>query len=366
MMKIKPNYNKARNTAHLALETHRIQDFPIDIISIFKSYPDVKITTYQKMAEKRGCTLEEIILFNTSEDGAIHYCGRRKRYLVAYNDAVDHRQRVYWTLGHELGHYLLKHHEESNRASLARINMSEHEYDVHEVEANFFARFFLTPPAIIAETNMTDYKKVMSYFGVSFSAATITLNYIKESLKKGWKFFIPETVKPLLSNFISKVKHGKTCARCSYFFAIKESDFCPICKGQNFIFNRKEDETLIYSQINLNEDKRPIQCPKCENENINTGEYCQVCGIYLINKCTGFNNQESFRRDEHVSWHSYGGGCGATLEGHARFCSTCGSTSTYNEDSLLETWENEKNPKKEKSEFTRDPFAAPWDNNPPF
>lgn len=353
MMRTKINWNKAKSLAYEALDQHKVSDFPIDILAILGSHDDIKIISYSTMAKKRNCSIEEIIEVNGSKDGALSYSGKRGKYLIAYNDAIDKKERVYWTLAHEYGHYLLGHHKETDRSSLARNAINEAEYDTFEIEADFFARFFLSPPPLIVETQMFDYQIIMDFFGVSKSAAQNTLGYIHKSHKQGFNMKLPNKIARQFTNFINKVLFGKCCTTCGTYTFEKDVHFCSICGKGNFI--KGESETMIYSKVEINEVLGvPDKCPKCSNEKI-FGEYCQVCGTYMVNKCTGLDEGDySSQFKDKIHWHLHEGGCGQILEGDARFCSSCGSTSTFYEDGLLLSWQNEMNAKE--NEAGNDPF----------
>jgi Zn-dependent peptidase ImmA (M78 family)/RNA polymerase subunit RPABC4/transcription elongation factor Spt4 len=353
MMRTKPNFNKAKNLAFKVLIDHGITEFPIDILAIMSTYNDVKILTYSDMARKHKCSIEEIIEINSSEEGAIHYSAKKNKYLITYNDTINFKQRVYWTLAHEFGHYLMGHHKESNKSSLARNSMTEKEYNAKEVEANFFARFLVAPPPIITEAKIQDdYIKIMDFFGVSFTAATNILKYIEDSYKKGFKFLLPHTIRKLFGSFIDKIKHGKTCSNCNYFFVIQGSQYCPIC-GNDYLHNFfKGVESVNYFGYTLDEFGRALICPRCENEEI-SGEYCQICGIFLFNFCSGYP-VEQLNEPFTGKWHENEKSCGAVLSGDARFCNKCGSTSTFLEQGLLIDWETEKEQKLERTQQDED------------
>jgi Zn-dependent peptidase ImmA (M78 family) len=337
MKRTRPNYERAKKLAYEALERHMVADFPIDIFSIFKSYPDIKIITYSEMASKRNCTIEEIIEANSSEDGVIHYSADRDKYLISYNDTVGHKERVYWTLAHEYGHYKLGHHKESDKSNLARSEMSLEEYDVQEVEANFFARFFLSPPPIIVATEMNHHSRIMDFFGVSYTSATNTLSYIGKSRVKGYGFSIPNRIFELLQNFIKKVTLGVTCSNCRCFFCIEDANYCPVCGGNDLhIFFKGDDFDMKYPVIEMDYMDRSVECPNCKNEEI-IDDYCHICGSYLVNKCTGLYPGES-EEYSRIQWHDFTRGCGNILVGNARFCSKCGSASTFYETGILKHW----------------------------
>ncbi|MFE7151739.1 ImmA/IrrE family metallo-endopeptidase, partial [Heyndrickxia sporothermodurans] len=294
------------------------------------------VIKYSEMARKRNCTLEEIIEINSSEDGVIHYSGDRDKYLIAYNDVIEHQERVYWTLAHEFGHYLLGHHKESDRTSLARNEMTEEEYDAREVEANFFARFFLSPPPVIAMANLNDYQKIMDFFGVSYTAAKNTLNYIERSYKKGFRFFLPNDLFNNLKVFFNKVSYGKTCLKCGVFSYLKDSKFCPNCGSHEFHnFFKGADFNMYYPGIITNkENGKALECPVCRNQETEIeGEYCCQCGTHIVNRCT--NLAKDWNGD---FYHT----CITPLPGNCRHCPQCGQPTTFLQNGLLKQWTVER------------------------
>lgn len=344
-MRTKPDYPKAKQIALKSLLSHQIVDFPIDILSILESYNDIKIISYSEMAKKRGLTFNEIVLINGSTDGVIHYSANRDKYFIAYNDNVHLKERVYWTLAHEYGHYMLEHHKETARSSLARNGLTEIENEVFEREANFFSRFFISPPYIITETNMNNYEKIMSFFGISFTAATNTLNYIKNSYNKGFKFQLPRSLMNYFNPFIDKVINGATCENCNTFYYFKNANYCPICgSGKKYDFYRGEDISMYYPGVSTDEDYKTTQCPRCANEEIvDWGDYCPVCGLHLINKCSNEKvNPIEGNDDCHVG----------PLPSNYRFCPNCSESTTFFNEGVLDHWEYEKSNKQEEKNHT--------------
>ena len=83
---------------------------------------------------------------------------------------------------------------------------------------------------------------------------------------------------------------------------------------------------MIYPAIQLREDGRVVECLHCKNEEIETGDFCKICGKVIINRCA----------------QSFQGPCeesgGKPLPGNARFCPYCGSNTTFFNDKLLVPW----------------------------
>lgn len=351
MIRTKPNWNRAINTAYQTLRKHNISDFPIDILSVMESYDDIKIIKYSEMAKKRNCTLQEIIEVNSSEDGVIHYSAKRNKYFIAYNDTLQKQQRVYWTLAHEFGHYLLGHHKESARSNLARNEMCEEEYELYELEADFFARFFLSPPPLIVESNMLDEKKIMDFFGISYSAAISTLNYVKKSFKNGFKFIAPIFITSLFSNFLNKVKFGKTCTLCHSFIYIPEASYCVICGNSDF-HNLwiGVDIKMQYERYDLDEMSRARRCPICDNAELYyEGVFCNICGNKIVNMCA-----DTWKMDAHTFVDYIQQSCNELLFGNSRFCHQCGNESSFFQANFFDSWEDERKEKENASLLEED------------
>lgn len=351
LMKInrKVDWENARFKAYEVLRKHEIQSFPLDLISIIKQYPDIKIISYSEMATMRGISMEEVILANSSTDGSIHYSPKKDSYIITYND-LRKPERVYWTLAHEFGHYYLGHHKETDRSTLSRITLTEDEYNLFEQEADFFARFLINPPSLIKEWENITYQRVMGFFKVSYTAANNSLNYLRRIARDGWTVSIPQDIKKQMSAFIFRVNKGKSCARCNTFFVFEESKFCPICGGKKLNhFFIGDDIDMKYPGVSHTNGKMD-QCPICENEEIvDNSNYCNQCGIYLLNHCSSkeyLDTHGSFKYD-----------CETFLPINSRHCHICGRQSTYLEYGLLNKWDIEKKKQREQDERFNDPFA---------
>lgn len=331
-----PNWSNARQKAYDVIKKHNIKDFPINIVETIKQYKDVKILTYKEFSLMRNVTIEDLIKINSSEDGCIHYYADKDRYLILYNDEVNVPERVYWTLAHEFGHYILGHHKESERSNLSRLEISDNEYDLYELEADFFARFLINPPSIIKEWNVIDTNRVMNFFKVSYSAANNTLTYLNKIARSGWTVTAPEDIKKQLENFIMSVNYGKTCSNCNAFFVYEHSNFCPKCGSSNLNnHERGEDFNMVYPGIEVDCNSRAKMCPVCNNEELDyNGDYCNVCSSYLINVCASTYDINGFTGEEYLDKNS----CGTLLAGNARYCHNCGNPSLYLYNKYLNEW----------------------------
>lgn len=346
------NWHNSRQQAYEVLKRHNIQDFPINILEIISTYKDIKVLTYDQFALKQKLSVDEVIQINSSEDGSIHYHANKEKYMIIYNDKVKSPERIYWTLAHEFGHYILNHHKETNRSMLSRNDMSEEEYDLYEFEADFFARYLINPPSIIKEWHTIDIQRVVSFFKVSYKAAKNSVSYLQRLTKKGQTLSAPEDIKKQLSKFIYSVNKGQTCLKCNSFFVMDGANFCPTCGNEKFHINRRGvDIQLIYPGIKVDNKGRAICCPKCENEDLNyLGDNCDACGLYLVNECAEMYNDRGF-----VETPS----CRTLLKGNSRYCSNCGNNSTFYQMGLLKAWNQDEIDAQNEAAATN-PFVLPF------
>ena len=86
---------------------------------------------------------------------------------------------------------------------------------------------------------------------------------------------------------------------------------------------------MIYKNIiELDNNKKAIKCPKCENEEILEGPYCKICGLELFNRCSNFDEN---------NWN----GCGEVCDANARYCHKCGAPTLYYNLGLIPDFHSE-------------------------
>lgn len=347
-MKIyKPNYSEAEREAYKLLVDDNIQSLPVKVKKIAKKFPDLQIRSYSWYAKKWNLTIEEVCELVDSEEGCCWYLKQQNKYMILYNDLVKHKGRIRWTIAHELGHYLLKHNEKNNKSIISRNSLTEDEYEVFEKEANCFARTLLAPPPVITKFEYINVDEIIRLCNISFEAASNVFSFLQNGKRMGVSYKKHSKITQMFSTFIFVQKNKHFCFTCHSVFVYKEPVFCPICGNREFKHPNKllnGGGHMIYSKIDLNNESKAFMCPKCQNEELAEGGYCQICGFYVINKCTGYfegefdqNSPFNYRPD----WHSLNNECNTLLGGESRFCHKCGSTSTYYEIGFLKNWKQE-------------------------
>ncbi len=106
----------------------------------------------------------------------------------------------------------------------------------------------------------------------------------------------------------------------------KVHKFCTICRTPNNFFGLyKGLINMKYKhKFKVTPEDKLLECPRCNNEEIEN-TFCRICGAELINRCSGQHDNE-FEK------------CDAILPLNARYCSNCGSTSTFYNNNLLKSW----------------------------
>ncbi|WEG14113.1 ImmA/IrrE family metallo-endopeptidase [Pullulanibacillus sp. KACC 23026] len=345
MMKTsKPNYKRAEKAAHDLILSYGINKLPVKVKRIAKKFSNLKLVKYSQFAKKQNMTIEEVYDFADSEEGCCWYTKSTNRYIILYNDTRDNVGRIRWTIAHELGHFILKHNELNDKTILTRGSLTKQEYNVYESEANCFARALLAPSSVLTSLGYVTIFDISHICNISFQAAQNVINFLKTGQEMGRGKSI--NIVKAFSNFIFKVTNSHHCNNCSATFTLEKPFFCPYCgsdKLSKLPLTFTGDEGMKYKGFEVDPIfGRAASCPKCKNEEV-TGEYCKICGTFVVNKCTGFP-PDKINQPFTGKWHQdLDNSCGTVLSGDARFCDRCGSTSTFYEQALLESWEQEQN-----------------------
>lgn len=331
-------YDKLMHQVNSFFVKENVTDFPIDP---FQTIANNKwgLITYSEIAEERGVWIEDIINAVQSEDGYTIYDGYN--YTIAFNDTIRSHGRIRFTLMHEIGHIYMNHLVDFQETILTRSTLTEEKYKVLEDEANGFARNVLAPVMIVKQLKYKDPMNLVEYFGLSQSAAKVRFDAIHMDYRRLNSQFI-NFQRKYFQSYVYLILNSKYCVVCSHHFIGERAEFCPIC-GYKSLTNHKGVDNMIYNGHFLDDNSRATICPKCDNELLHyEGDYCTVCGTYLVNKCAPTH------RTSETGYGYLEDGCDTLLDGDARFCMRCGNESTFYQQGLLQSWEEEKSEKAEK------------------
>ena len=164
----KPRFKEIIDEASLILlSSNNIQSFPFSVSNIIKEKTGIVCRSYAKGAAYGV----DVLAFGTKDAIIQKY---NNRYIIFYNDDSSiMAERKKYSLGHEFGHYVMKHDLDDKT-----------QYDLFEIEANFFAAQLLMPEQIINELRKRGVQITKEYlqkcFGVSKQAAEKRIDTLRK------------------------------------------------------------------------------------------------------------------------------------------------------------------------------------------
>lgn len=313
--------NEIKQQVYDTLVKYGTPVLPMKIGALIRNIKHVKLITYSSQIKKYGITYDELILDAETKDSYAVRQGSTGRYCIYYND-IDRNivtsNRVRWNLAHELGHVILNHHELIGADKLYRKGLNDDAYYYFEQEANYFAQLILVPHAALLGFKVDSARNIRVMCKISDPAAKrrfydfqIWKTHVNASDEYDNRIF------RYYYDFIFKRK----CNCCGTGLVQRYGKHCPICGSKNTL-EWGDGDKMKYPLLPTHESKKLKECPKCKNEETEiTGNYCQICGISLVNMCTN-------------------PGCSNTniLPSNARFCPICGEQSTFFEGGILLGW----------------------------
>ena len=103
-----------------------------------------------------------------------------EEYLIVYDDSFS-RERIRWTIAHEIGHILLGHLVYYEETALNRGGLTKDQYGVLEVEAHWFAEALLAPNFLLHMYDIKDSQDIAFLCDISKESAdkceTVNGNY---------------------------------------------------------------------------------------------------------------------------------------------------------------------------------------------
>lgn len=257
---------------------------------------------------------------------------------------------------HELIHYFF-HDISCCQLMCSDKNIQQDSYI--EWQANEGAAQFLVPYQIFIPKYLELEKKyahsfweddsieeLAEYFNVSYGVIKNRINSLETEIlqyKRGKDIKSLALISKNRAVTLGLNKYKLKQLYCKNCLSLVDDDYeyCPICC--NDLFNhtffkqkkRKGAGFMIYkSEIETDENKKVKKCPRCDNEEILDGDYCQICGLELYNRCTNFEEDD---------YGNFVQGCGEICSSNARYCHRCGHKTSFYQLGLLPDYNQEKN-----------------------
>lgn len=169
-------------------------EYPLDPFQIIKDNGWL-LVTYNENSSK---------FYEISKEGFSVYAPELDNFVIFYNKNRQ-KERIFFTLFHEIGHIILNHHLEFKTHILTSIletdfvksfeTIINYEVDIEiEVEADTFARNLLLPAYILANLECLDKKFICKQFKISSSAYDFRLSWIEKDYQNLIKLFNTPTI----------------------------------------------------------------------------------------------------------------------------------------------------------------------------
>ncbi len=298
---------------------------PVPIKNIVKSL-NYRLVPYSTFMKDLNLSYEETIKHLGTEDACSEYTGYTNVYVIYFNDIdklkID-SNRVRWNIAHELGHIVLGHHS-NERSRIFRNSISDKEYNQYEEEADKFASYLLVPNIVLSFQDIEDKYSLAKTCKISKTAASYRYTDLLLWAKKHKiESYDKEILK--LYNMSTINQEHVYCLKCGTLTGYNGVNYCYICGYRKKVY-RKLGNNMIYAGIELDESKRTVICPVCNNEQLGNDDiFCKICGFQLYNMCTEY-------LDHSCSNNNY-------LDGNARYCHICGSVTTFFRHQVLSPWD---------------------------
>ena len=350
------NYEEIKNKAYDFLIDYADGLLPIKLTKMIEQIDNLMLLKYSDFAKMHKIAISEAADLLQSDDGALWYDCKREIYILLYNDTITNKERIRFTIAHELGHYALKHNEKTEKTIVSRYSLPDSEYDFFEREANFFAKHLLVPFPVLGNYTQLFHSMSNDFIQEIFDVSYTVACYVIDNLKKMYSFGLVKEAHKVEKKFADYIKTDKTtiiCDTCNCKIQ-RDSLYCHICGAkltlkeptvEAFLNNKNKERInrMKYKKIELDSEGYPVHCPRCDNEEVGKDNYCDICGTYIKNICIGDydDNFDSYGYPLHIN-NFLDNGCHKELKGNSRYCPSCGGKSSYFFQGLLKNWDLEK------------------------
>ena len=158
------DYERIKSAVADLYRHYSVTTIPVDVFSLAQKM-GIAIRAYSSCPD----LFRLVLRGEAPEDGfkATILDGSLGTTVIFYNDTMS-RQRIRFTILHEIGHIVLGHKQGSELA---------------EAEANFFAKYAIAPPVLVHCIHPTDYVDIADAFDISLECAYFCMGYYGKWLR---------------------------------------------------------------------------------------------------------------------------------------------------------------------------------------
>lgn len=345
----KPRFDYVRDRAYWLLLELGVSEFPVSPWDIIAEYSNnIRCLSWSELHDH----FDDPDPFHLAFSGAdARVIKKGDQFIIVYDDigVSSHgikpsNQRIRWTLMHEIGHIFLLHLNHFDAARLDRGGLSDEEYGVLEIEANFFAAEMYIPTALFKFFSDSTPADLMVLCDISPDAAKRRHRALFENtyhpnsaldnaILRNFNDFIEEgrfaesQYRGIINRYGHKfykrlLKISRKCPLCHSFTTETKAKYCTFCgydfeeeSGSSSYSERLSEAKALADSYSVFERRLPVKndrlliCPVCLNQDISSNDnYCSVCGQPLLNLCL---NEEKM------------------IDTSFRHCPDCGSSASF-------------------------------------
>ena len=184
-------YEQIKATVVATYDKYDIRHIPIDCYEICLKM-NIKLVEYSKLTDiglQKAISVSEDGFCMLKDEGNMPF--NYEQWYIFYNDSMG-KERIKFTILHEIGHIVLGHTQHSELA---------------ESEANFFAKYAISPPPLIDKIKPEDFVELADKFELSMECAFNSMRYYNNWLNYGGKCYKDYELK-LLEQFEPYFERG--------------------------------------------------------------------------------------------------------------------------------------------------------------
>ena len=348
----RPDFRRATRRAYDFLIELDIRELPVDPFAIVKLFEDRwHLFSWTELRNATG-EKDPLNLKKNKAEAKTKVIRGTNEYLIVYDNENFSRERIRWTIAHEIGHIVLGHLVYYEETALNRGGLTNKEYGVLEVEAHWFAESLLAPNFLLHVFSIKDNQEISFLCDISKESSEKCSEHLEsfysndydtelKLLRNFYDFFYENRFLQSIAEGIYKF-HGsflydgfykicRICRSCNGYVINQDQEYCHICGNRipdwDWPFEQLPINGIMrgwpeylkgkfYPSIETDSNGRVLYCVVCGNQVFSeNAAYCKVCGSPVKNICL----------DEEM-----------VVSGECRHCPDCGGLTKFEESGLFD------------------------------